>query len=50
MTIIKIDGVYHATMQINQSGMSGLYFGQGYTFTEAINEAIDNYYKQLIPF
>ena len=50
MTIVKIDGIYHAVMRINQPGMTGLYSGQGYTHTEALNEAIENYYKQLIPF
>lgn len=50
MTIIKIDGAYRAVMQINDGNMSGLYFGNGYTFIEAIKEAIDDYYKQLIPF
>lgn len=50
MTIIKIDGVYRAVMQVNQPGLTGLYFGEGSNHTEALNEAVENYYKQLIPF
>lgn len=50
MYIQKINGAYIAMMRINEENWKHGYTAYGKTYAEAIENVMDKYYQDIIPF